>query len=248
MSTTFAEDVGKWLVDQADSLLRNGGTTELMGRTWSILPEVWPPDPATEGFTAALPTGQGTRFLEIGCGAGVTSVMAALQGCPRVVAMDINPAAVENTALNAATHGVGDKVESATSDLFAELAPTDVFDVIASNPPLVRASENHTFDRPIERSVFDPGYSIHERFFREVKPHLAPNARIYMNTSDTMGDPQSIVLLAAELGFRARKHRSTRIEIHGSLIGWTPAISTQADSRGMVHIESSILEFRAYPD
>ncbi|ROP42177.1 methyltransferase [Saccharothrix texasensis] len=244
MDRTFAEDVGDWLVAQADDLLQVGGTKQLMGLDWTVLPEVWPPDPATEVFTSALPFGPGTRFLEIGCGAGVTSVMAARNGCERVVAADINPAAVANTELNAETHGVGDRVEALTSDLFHEFAPTDVFDLIVSNPPLVRAREDRAYDRPIERSVFDPGYGIHQRFFDEVKPHLAEDGRIFMNTSDTMGDPKSIVALAVRMGFAVRKHHSNRIEIPGSLIGWTPAVAAAADEHGLVHIDSSIYEFQ----
>lgn len=244
MDRTFAEDVGDWLVAQADDLLKVGGTKQLMGLDWTVLPEVWPPDPATEAFTSSLPLGPGTRFLEIGCGAGVTSVMAARSGCERVVAADINPAAVANTELNAKAHGVGDKVEALTSDLFHELGPDDVFDLIVSNPPLVRAREDRTYDRPIEQSVFDPGYSIHQRFFHEVKPHLVEGGRIYMNTSDTMGDPQAIVALAVRMGFLVRKHHSNRIEIPGSLIGWTPAIAAAANEYGMVHVESSIYEFQ----
>ncbi|NUT49873.1 MAG: methyltransferase [Saccharothrix sp.] len=215
-----------------------------MGLDWTVLPEVWPPDPATDAFTSALPLGPGTRFLEIGCGAGVTSVMAARSGCERVVAADINPAAVANTELNAKAHAVGHVVEALTSDLFHEFGPDDVFDLIASNPPLVRAREDRDYDRPIERSVFDPGYALHQRFFDEVKPHLAEGGRIFMNTSDTMGDPKAIVALAVRMGFAVRKHRSNRIEIPGSLIGWTPAIAAAANEHGLVHIESSIYEFR----
>jgi release factor glutamine methyltransferase len=80
--------------------------------------------------------------------------------------------------------------------------------------------------------VFDPGYGIHQRFFDEVKPHLAEDGRIFMNTSDTMGDPKSIVALAVRMGFAVRKHHSNRIEIPGSLIGWTPAVAAAADEHG----------------
>ncbi|MCA1674388.1 MAG: 50S ribosomal protein L11 methyltransferase, partial [Actinobacteria bacterium] len=48
------------------------------------------------------------RLLEMGCGAGVAWVLAAQHGCDRVVALDINPAAVENTRRNAARYGVTD--------------------------------------------------------------------------------------------------------------------------------------------
>ena len=46
------------------------------------------------------------------------------------------------------------------------------------------------------------------------------------------------------MGFAVRKHHSNRIEIPGSLIGWTPAIAAAANEYGMVHIDSSIYEFQ----
>src|SRR5262245_10275310 len=49
-----------------------------------------------EIFTRRFPEVQGQRVLEIGCGTGVTSLALLQRGARRVVAVDINPAAVEN--------------------------------------------------------------------------------------------------------------------------------------------------------
>ncbi|MET8448708.1 50S ribosomal protein L11 methyltransferase [Streptomyces sp. NPDC005209] len=55
----------------------------------------------------------------MGCGAGVTAVTVALNGCSRVCALAISPAAVENAGLNAVRHGVSDRVTVLRSDLLS---------------------------------------------------------------------------------------------------------------------------------
>ena len=48
----------------------------------------------------------GATVLDVGCGSGVLSVVAARLGAPYVEAIDISPAAVEATTANAARNGV----------------------------------------------------------------------------------------------------------------------------------------------
>jgi methylase of polypeptide subunit release factors len=52
-----------------------------------------------------------------------------------VVALDINPRAVNAAADNSRTNGLGDRVTALRSDLMSALAPGFQFDVIISNPP-----------------------------------------------------------------------------------------------------------------
>lgn len=49
--------------------------------------------------------------LDVGCGSGVLAVAAARLGAVRVVAVDIDPAAVAATSANAAANGVADRLE-----------------------------------------------------------------------------------------------------------------------------------------
>ena len=74
---------------------------------------------------------QKKRFLELGCGSGLISIVASKKGAS-VVATDINPVAVEmlkkNCILNAAN------LEIIESDLFQHI-PEQQFDIIAINPP-----------------------------------------------------------------------------------------------------------------
>ncbi|MCO1579145.1 methyltransferase [Crossiella sp. SN42] len=244
MENALATEVGEWLLSQAGGPGRAQSATTLMGMRWDVLPGVWQPNPGTRLFTSWLPLADGVRFLEVGCAAGVTCVMAARLGCARVVGLDIVPAAVENTRRNAARHGVAGRVEAFTSDLFAALDADDQFDLVCSNPPLVRAPGSRRYAAQIERSVFDPGYSLHRRFFHEVRPYLAEGGRIYLLTSETLGDPAGVRHMAAEAGFTGQVYRREAIRIPAVVMGSPPAAVAAADQHGIVHVDFTMLEFR----
>lgn len=63
----------------------------------------------------------GATVVDVGCGSGVLAVVAARLGAARVVAIDIDPAAVEATRDNADRNGVADRVEVSTTPV-ADLA------------------------------------------------------------------------------------------------------------------------------
>ena len=60
---------------------------------------------------------QGMTVLDVGCGSGVLSVVAACLGADRVVAVDIEDEAVRATAENASVNGVGDRVEVSSAQV-----------------------------------------------------------------------------------------------------------------------------------
>lgn len=74
---------------------------------------------------------EGKSVLEIGCGAGLISLVAAKKGAA-VTAVDINEHAVRNTQENASANGLTLTVMQ--SDLFAAL-PATGFDLVLVNPP-----------------------------------------------------------------------------------------------------------------
>lgn len=108
----------------------------------------------------------GGKFLEIGCGAGGISLLAARHGWD-VTATDINPVAVEATLQNAEANGL--TVKALQSDLFHALRPDERFDVVLFNQPFWHD------DREIEeneRALTAPGGELYERFMRGARPHL----------------------------------------------------------------------------
>ncbi|GFO58496.1 ribosomal protein L11 methyltransferase [Geomonas silvestris] len=68
--------------------------------------------------------------LDVGTGSGVLSIAAALMGAARIVAIDIDPEAVEVTRENLELNGVAERVEASTTDL-GDL--TGEFQVVLAN-------------------------------------------------------------------------------------------------------------------
>lgn len=71
------------------------------------------------------------NFLELGCGTGIISVLAANNGA-NVLSSDISPKAIDNAKLNATKNNA--EIRFALSDLFKNI-PSQQFDTIIINPP-----------------------------------------------------------------------------------------------------------------
>ncbi|WP_229074966.1 methyltransferase [Actinoplanes sp. DH11] len=202
-------------------------------REWALLPEVWPGSaPATKLFTAWLPYAEAASFLEVGCGAGVTAVIAVQSGCSRVCALDINPAAVATTNLNAARHGVDKQVTVLVSDLFDALAETDRFDIIFWNSPFVEAPADFRYESGIEYAGLDAGYAMHQRFFAEAGRHLTAGGRVFLGFSDTLGNPARLREVAALGGFTGSPYRREVLHL------------TVEEAVGEMNIDYVLYEFR----
>lgn len=164
---------------------------ELLGRRWTLLRDVFSPvyTPVTELFTTWLPLPDGGSVLEVGSGAGVTAVTAALAGCT-VTALDIAEAAVQNTYLNVLRHGVGDRVDVRRSDLFETLGAGERFDLIYWNSNFALAPSDYVPETTFEQAFLDPGYDAHRRFLAEAGEHLEAGGRVLLGFSDIGSWPQ----------------------------------------------------------
>ncbi|MCF3130980.1 methyltransferase domain-containing protein [Streptomyces olivochromogenes] len=166
----------------------------------------------------------------MGCGAGVTAVTAALNGCSRVCALDISPAAVENARLNAVRHGVSDRVTVLRSDLFSGISGisggSGTFDLVYWNSPFAEAPADHPYEAQLDYAVFDAGYDAHRRY-------MADGARVFLGFSEALGNSSRLMALAAAAGFvgpciggRCCGFPSTR-PVPGSRVGrWTSTTSS----------------------
>lgn len=72
----------------------------------------------------------GEDLLDVGCGSGVLAVTACLLGAGRAAAVDVDLAAVEVTAANAARNGVADRVAAAIGEVGSV---EGAFDVVVAN-------------------------------------------------------------------------------------------------------------------
>ena len=155
--------------------------------TGQFLAEMVAADPA--GFLEPEGSRGDASVLDLGTGSGVAAVFAA-QWAGRVVAVDINPAAVRCTRINALLHGVEDKVEALHGDLFEPVAGRR-FDLILFNPPYLPGQPRTTFEQALRSE------GLAERFAAGLAGHLS-------------GDGYALLLLSSsgdEAGWLAPLHR-----------------------------------------
>lgn len=167
-----------------------------------VLPTVFNPQVLRSGafFAATIAAGRlgaGGDVLDLGTGSGICAVFAS-RHARRVVALDINRAAVRCAAINAALNEAGN-VECRQSDLFSAVAG-ERFDTIFFNPPFyvgVPANERDAAWRSTDAA---------ERFARELDRHLAPGGRAWVLLS-SHGDacPRHVTELERN-GFRLTAH------------------------------------------
>jgi len=115
---------------------------EFFSLAFRVTPPLFVPRPETEHLVEVVLGFIGNvsaRVLELGTGTGCVAVAIA-HNAPKthLVATDINPKALKLAAENAQRHGVADRIEFRSGDLFEALPEKPgPFDVVCCNPPYV---------------------------------------------------------------------------------------------------------------
>lgn len=122
------------------------GRREFFSLDFEVQPGVFIPRPSTETLVVEALTlmenRDAPRILDLCTGSGCIAVtLAHAHPGATVVAVDLNPLAVEVARRNAERHQVADRVTLLPGDLYAPLPPHETFDLIVSNPPYVRDDE-----------------------------------------------------------------------------------------------------------
>jgi HemK-related putative methylase len=136
-----------------------------------VLPSVANPKLLRTGafFAAQMDSGLidgNAEVLDMGTGSGVCALFAA-RIARRVVAVDINPAAVRCASVNAVLNGLEQRVDVRKGDLFAPVA-SERFDLVLFNPPFLVGKPEDDRDAAWRSSDLAP------RFAAELATHLKP--------------------------------------------------------------------------
>ncbi len=154
---------------------------------------------STKVFAAFLKSQEwkGKSVLEVGCGSGLLSIIAATGGA-NVTALDINPDAVETTRHNAAGHQLN--IQVLQSDIFDGLT-AQPFDVILTNPPFFPADpKNDAAFAWYAGSAFE----FFQRFFAGLCNFIHSESRIWMILSEIC-DLDRIREIAEKQGWALKK-------------------------------------------
>jgi release factor glutamine methyltransferase len=152
-----------------------------------VTPSVFNPKiPRTGAFLAAQLdavslVGEQAQVLDMGTGSGVCAVFAARRA-RRVVAVDINPAAVRCAGVNALLNHLEHRIEVRHGDLFAPVQG-ERFDLILFNPPFLRGTPRDDRERAWRST------DVAERFAAGVHEHLNPGGSVLVVLS-TFGKAQ----------------------------------------------------------
>src|SRR6202046_4176250 len=155
----------------------------------------------------------GKRVADVGTGSGILALAAARAGAT-VVALDINPQAVNAAFDNSRANGFGDRVTAMRSDLMSALAPGFLFDVIISNPPFFSGEPRDVADRAW---VAGPGYRDILSLFEQAHERLKPSGTMYVLLSSD-SDLHFFGQLIAKAGFRARIATAFSILVESMII------------------------------
>ena len=144
------------------------------------------------------------EVLEIGAGAGYNGVLASSTGVVgHVTCTDISQNAVDNIRANIDKYQLNDCMTAVQSDLFEFLTVGDAkkFDLIFWHFPYATSTKSaHEFDE-VEKTVFDPGYLLFEKYVRFADHYLTPNTgRICVAFSPEIGDYKLLCDLSAKYG------------------------------------------------
>ncbi len=139
--------------------------------------------------------------LDMGTGSGVCAVFAA-KHAGRVVAVDINPAAVRCARINALLSGLEHKIDVRHGDLF-EPVLSERFDLVLFNPPFLRGVPRDHRDGAWRSS------DVAERFSAGLAARLKPKGSALVLLS-TFGDGQAFLNEFQRRGFKIAVYAERR--------------------------------------
>ncbi|EKE82936.1 methyltransferase [Idiomarina xiamenensis] len=137
-------------------------------------------EPSQHGrlFAEHLPINNGERVIDIGCGAGILAIYAALQGA-QVWATDISADAVALTEANARRNGVS--VMGHAGGFFAGLS--EKLDVIVANLPQEIVASQHASQLGAAAMAIDGGQRGNDlvlELLRQAPDYMHPESRLYL--------------------------------------------------------------------
>ena len=182
------------------------GGTEFGLELW---PDVFQPTSTSEVIAETLAIQPGEVVIDLGCGSGFFSILAAKRGAAQVYAADIMPQAVALTLRNARRNGVASRIQALAGSLFEPL-PQVRADLIVDDVSGVaeEAARSTVWYPPAIPSGGPDGADPTVQMLQEAPRHLRPNGRLVFPVL-SLANEQRILAMAqavfADLRMRAQQ-------------------------------------------
>ena len=209
------------------------GEREFYSRNFQVRPGVLIPRPETELLVelalARMPPASNGKLLDLGTGSGIVAVTLALERPGwQVEALDISADALAVAQDNVRQLGAGN-LRLRQSDWYSALAADETFQLIVSNPPYIRANDQHLaqgdlrFEPPGALTDFADGLSCIRRIIRGCRQHLQPQGwLLFEHGYDQAQDCRQLLLQA---GFEQVASVADLAGIERVTLGQRPASS-----------------------
>ena len=139
-------------------------------------------EPAEDTFLLAerLAVTEDDVVLDVGTGCGILAVLAG-EKAKRVVAVDVNPYAIECAIKNAQTNCVKERIEFRQGDLFQPIKQNEKFDLILFNSPYLPSEPDEEKSWIGKAWAGGPdGRTVIDRFLVDALNFLADDGRIQL--------------------------------------------------------------------
>lgn len=181
MYTKNASKIDDWQKERQrmfKSVSAKGKIIQYFGKKFLVYKNTFWPFRDSQPLVKNFKIKKGESVLDVGTGSGVIAIFACYKGASRVVAADINPAAVRSAHYNAKMHGFDKMIVVKRSNLFENIGK-EKFDVITANLPF----RNKAAPDVVAESQWDTDLKANKKFFKEARKYLKPNGRIYFAQS-----------------------------------------------------------------
>jgi len=177
-------------------------------------------EPAEDSFLFAenLKIKEGSLVLDVGSGCGILGIIAAKKAS-HVVAVDVNPYAVECAKQNSQINNVGKKMSFVRGDLLGPFRAGKEFDLILFNAPYLPCDEESNRQAWIERAWAGgaSGRKVIDKFLCEVPKHLRRRGEILLMQS-TLTDVEKTLQLFRDERFKAKIVASQDLPFFESIV------------------------------
>lgn len=183
----------------------------------TVGPATFRPSTISTLLADALEFKPGSVVVDVGCGSGILSIIAAKLGAARVYGVDAADETVEIATANAKAHGVADLVQFAQGDMFEPLDPDLEADVVigdVSGIPDAIATASGWF--PSGLSGGPTGAELPMRMIEESKRLLRKGGALFLPTG-SLQDENSILERAKAVFGSMRQVTERNIPLPSSL-------------------------------